>query len=60
MYPHPLANIFKKSSYDEPIASELSVLDYLYEVLLENHESENCDEVLKEEVYKVIHGSSLK
>ena len=30
------------------------------EVLFENHESENCDEVLKEEIYKVIHDSSLR
>ena len=35
MDPHPLANLFKRSNYDEPIASELSALDYLYEVLLE-------------------------
>ena len=56
---HPLANIFKRSNYDEPIASELSSLDYLYEVLFEIHESENCDEVLKEGIYKVIHDSSL-
>ena len=59
MDPHPLANIFKRSNYDEPIASELSALDYLYEVLLGIRESENCDEVLKEEIYKVIHDSSL-
>src|SRR3989337_1880978 len=59
MDPHSLANLFKKSNYDEPIASELSALDYLYEVLLENRESENYDEVLKEEIYKVIHDSSL-
>jgi hypothetical protein len=58
MDPHPLANLFKQSNYDEPIASELSAVDYLYEVLLENHESENCDEVLKDEIYKVIHDSS--
>ena len=56
---HPLANLFKRSNYDEPIASELSALDYLYEVLLEIRESENCDEVLKEDIYKVIHDSSL-
>ena len=43
MDPHPLANLFKGSNYDEPIASELSALDYLYDVLLEIHESENCD-----------------
>ena len=55
MDPHPLANLFKTSNYDEPIASELSALDYLYEVLLEIHESENCDEVL----YEVIHDRSL-
>ena len=59
MDPHPLANLFKRSNYDEPIASELSALDYLYEVLLEIRESENCDEVLKEENYKVIHDSAL-
>ena len=56
---HPLANIFKRSNYDEPIASELSSLDYIYEVLFEIYESENCDEVLKEGIYKVIHDSSL-
>ena len=57
MDPHPLANLFKRSNYDKPIASELSALDYLYEVLLEIHVS--VDEVLKEENYKVIHDSSL-
>ena len=56
---HPLANLFKRSNYDEHIASELSALDYLYEVFLEIRESENCDEVLKEEIYEVIHDSSL-
>lgn len=56
---HPLANLFKRSNYDEQIDSESSSLDYLYEVLLEIHESENCDEVLNEEIYKVIHDSSL-
>ena len=55
MDPHPIANLFKISNYDEPIASELSALDYLYAVLLEIRESENCDEVL----YKVIHNRSL-
>ena len=59
MDPHPLSNLFKRSNYVEPIASELSSLDYLYEVLLEIHESENCDEVLKEENYKVIRDSPL-
>jgi hypothetical protein len=54
MDPHPLVNLFKRSNYDEPIASELSALDYLYEVLLEIRESENCDEI-----YEVIHDSSL-
>ena len=49
MDPHPLANLFNRSNYAKPIASELSALDYLYEVLLEIRESENCDEVLKEE-----------
>ena len=33
------------------MASELSALDYLYEVLLENHESGNCNAVLKEEIH---------
>src|SRR3989337_1984653 len=37
----------------------MSALEYLYVVLLEIRESENCDEVLKEEIYKVIHDSSL-
>src|SRR3989337_801564 len=55
MDPHPLANLFKRSNHDEPIAIELSALDYLYEVLLENRESKNCDE----EIYEVIHDSSL-
>ena len=52
--PRLLANLFKRSNYDEPIASELSALDYLYEVLLEIRESENCDEI-----YEVIHDSSF-
>ena len=55
MDPHPLANLFKRSNYDEPIASELSELDYLYEVLLEIRESENC----YEEIYEEIHDRSL-
>ena len=55
MGPHPLANLFKGSNYDEPIASELSELDYLYGVLLEIRESENCDELL----YEMIHDRSL-
>src|SRR6266516_1528368 len=59
MDPHTLDNIFKRSNYDEPIASELSALDYLYEVLLEIRESKNCDEVLKEQIYEVIHDSFL-
>ena len=50
MDPHPLANLFKRSHYDER-----SALDYLYEVLLEIRESENCDEVL----YEAIHDRSL-
>ena len=53
--PHPLANLLKRSNYDEPIASELSALDYLYEVLLEIRESENCDE----EIYEAIQDRSL-
>ena len=40
MDPHPLANLFKRTTYDEPIASELSALDCTYEVLLENFGSE--------------------
>ena len=55
MDPHPLANLFKRSNYDEPIPSDLSALDYLYEVLLEISESGNCDEVL----YEVINDRSL-
>ena len=55
MDPHPLANLFKRSNYDELISSDLSALDYLYEVLLEIRGSENCDE----EIYEEIHNSSL-
>ena len=54
MDPHPLANLFKRSNYDEPIPSELSALDCLYEILLEIREFENYNEI-----YKVIHDSSL-
>ena len=39
MDPHPLANLFKRFNYDDPIASELSALDYLYEVLPEIREA---------------------
>ena len=55
MDPHPLANLFKRSNYDEPIASEFCALDYLYEALLEICESENYDE----EIYEEIHDNSL-
>ena len=55
MDPHPVANLFKRSTYVEPIASELSALDFLYGVLLEKRESENRDE----EIYEVIHEGSL-
>ena len=58
MDPHPLANLFKRSNYVEPIASELTALYYLYGVLLKNFESKNCDEILKEK-HKLIHDSSL-
>ena len=50
MDPHPLSNIFKRSNYDEPIASEFCALDYLYKVLLEIHESKKCDELLYEAI----------
>ena len=40
MDPNPLANLFKRTNYDEAITSDLSALDYLYEVLLEIRESE--------------------
>ena len=59
MDPHPLANLFKRSNYDEPIASEFCAVDYLYEVFLEIRESEIRDEVLNEEIYKVIHDRPL-
>ena len=55
MDPHLLANLFKRSNYVEPIASEFCALDYLYEALLEIHESENYDE----EIYEEIHDNSL-
>ena len=45
MDPHLLANLFKRSNYDDPIPSNFGTLDYLYEVLLEIRESENCDKV---------------
>ena len=51
MDPHALSNIFKRSNYDEPIASDLCALNYLYKVLLEIHESKNCDEVLIEVIH---------
>src|SRR4051812_40982860 len=51
MDPHPLANLFKRSNYDEPISSDLSALDYLYEVLLEIHESQSYDEEINEEIH---------
>ena len=57
--PHPLANLFRRSNYDEPIASELNALVYLYKFLLETHESENHDEVMKEEIREVGHDSSF-
>ena len=55
MDPHPLANLFKRYNYAEPVASDLSALDYLHEVLLEICESENYDE----EIYEEIHDNSL-
>ena len=55
MDPHPLTNLFKRSNYNEQIASEFCALDYLYEVLLEIRESENCDKV----PYGVIPDGSL-
>ena len=55
MDPHTLANLFKRSNYDEPIASEFCALDYLYEALLKICESEKCDELL----YEAIHDKSL-
>ena len=48
MDPHLLANLFKRSNYDEPIYSDLIALDYLYEVLLEIRESEKCDDYFME------------
>ena len=59
MDPHPLANLFKRSNYDEPISSEFCALDYFYEVLLEIRESKNCYEVLDEEFFEVIHDGTL-
>ena len=37
----------------------MNSLDYLYEVLLDIYESENCDEVSNEEIYEEIHDGSL-
>ena len=53
MDPHLLANLFKRSNYVEPIASEFCALDYPYEVLLEI--CENYDE----EIYEEIHDNSF-
>ena len=55
MDPHPLANLFKRSNYDEPISSDLSALDYLCDILLQIRESGRCDELL----YEAIHDRSL-
>ena len=55
MDPHPLANLFKRSNYVEPFASELSALEFLYGILLEMRESENRHE----DIYEVIHEGSL-
>ena len=55
MDPHPLANLFKRSNYDEPIPSDLDALDYLYKILPEVRKSENRDEVH----YEVTHDRSL-
>ena len=55
MDPHPLANLFKGSNYDEPIPSDLDALDYLYKLLPEIRKSENRDEVL----YEVTHDRSF-
>ena len=33
MDPHPLANLFKRSNYDEPIASEFCALYDLYKIV---------------------------
>ena len=53
MDPHPVSNHFKRYNYDEPIASELSALDYLYEIFLEIRESENCDEGIYEDIHDI-------
>ena len=55
MDPDPLANLFKRFNYDEPIPSDLDALDYFYKLFPKTHRSENCDEVL----YEVIHDRSL-
>ena len=56
MDPHPLADLFKRSNYDEPIPSDLDALDYLYKLLPEIHKSENCDEVLHDRSLNKKHG----
>ena len=53
MDPHLLANLFKRSSYVDPIASKLRALDYFYGVLLEMCESENCEEEINEVIHEV-------
>ena len=54
MDPHPLANLFKRSNYDEPIPSDLDALDYLYKLLPGIRKSEN-----REVLYEVTHDRSL-
>ena len=48
MDPHPLANLFKRSNYEEPIASEFCALHYLYEVIHDRsfNEKYDCNDVI--------------
>ena len=55
MDPHPLANLFKRPTRVEQIASELREIDYFFGVLRNMRESENCEE----EIHEVIHEGSL-
>jgi len=55
MDPHPLANLFKRPTRVEQIASELRAIDYFFGVLRKMRESENCEE----EIHEVIHEGSL-
>ena len=60
MDPHPLANLFKGSNYDEPTPSDLDALDYLYKLLPEIRKSENRDEQASKLTHEQTKGKGKK